>query len=268
MVATNNPGQNNRGRPGTDVHMTRYGCYLTAMCGDQTKRQVAAAMRYFAVQTRRAEVLLPPLVPPTIPVVPASSIPTPPPFIADPWVRRFRRTFAPHVRELHTRHPGCFTVVSAVVSEILVVEYEIVRHQMSTRSFDRPDVSIGLTYAAHRRAAGMAPPAGTTSLFLPDQDLMVEVTVYAGAEWPEFQRWFRDCYLVDRLPAYLHRKPELRQYLPVTRGSAADNACRELTGRDANLSAGVRAALTAEGGFAPHRGLPPAGNGTPPALGN
>ncbi len=43
------------GRPGLDVHMTRYGCYITALCGDAHKKEVAAARHYFASMTRAQE---------------------------------------------------------------------------------------------------------------------------------------------------------------------------------------------------------------------
>lgn len=39
-----------------DFRLTRFGAYLTAMAGDDTKRAVAEARIYFAVQTRRAEI--------------------------------------------------------------------------------------------------------------------------------------------------------------------------------------------------------------------
>ncbi len=47
---------NSVGRPGLDVHMTRIGCYLTAMNGDVRKPEIAAAQGYFAAMTRVAEV--------------------------------------------------------------------------------------------------------------------------------------------------------------------------------------------------------------------
>lgn len=41
-----------------DYRITRFGAYLTAMAGDDTKESVARARVYFAVQTRRAETML------------------------------------------------------------------------------------------------------------------------------------------------------------------------------------------------------------------
>lgn len=47
------------GRDASSYEMTRYAAYMTALCCDGRKPEVAAAKKYFATKTREAEVIIP-----------------------------------------------------------------------------------------------------------------------------------------------------------------------------------------------------------------
>lgn len=48
-----------QGRNGRDYRLSRYSCYMIALCCDARKTEVASAKKYFAVKTREAEVIIP-----------------------------------------------------------------------------------------------------------------------------------------------------------------------------------------------------------------
>jgi hypothetical protein len=48
-----------QGRNGRNYRLTRYACYMVALCCDGRKLEVASAKKYFAVKTREAEVIIP-----------------------------------------------------------------------------------------------------------------------------------------------------------------------------------------------------------------
>lgn len=47
------------GRKASDYKLSRYGCYMAALCCDGRKSEVALAKKYFAIKTREAEIVIP-----------------------------------------------------------------------------------------------------------------------------------------------------------------------------------------------------------------
>lgn len=59
LAAIKKDGNETRGRKGKDYKLTRYACYMVALCCDARKIEVASAKKYFVVKTRQAETVIP-----------------------------------------------------------------------------------------------------------------------------------------------------------------------------------------------------------------
>ena len=129
-----------------------------------------------------------------------------PPAVDRAWSARLRETWQPHVQFLNTRFPNSFTVVSAIGTQMLFLEDELIRHMCRPMPSDRPDVSIGRCWSNHRQAQGLAWPPMRSRSRLPDQKREVFLCVYGVEELGTFTVWFNQTYLPEKLPDYLGNK--------------------------------------------------------------
>jgi hypothetical protein len=230
-----------RGSRPQDVQMTRFGMYLLAMNGDPDKPEIAAAQRYFAIQTYRAETQLPP---------PRENVPLLPRY----WSERLDRTIVAHRRHIIQNFPsGCWSIYTATVTETLILEDEFLRHCLPLKRSDLPDGSIGKRWVNHREGAPWAGRVRTAPLVMPyiivqGESLVVYPNVYEVSEVAYFQRWLFSLYLPECLPQYMGNKFPCKTYglAPL---SASDHTCLEITGMHACLPHDVRRRLRAANGF-------------------
>jgi hypothetical protein len=174
------------------------------------------------------------------------------------WSERLERFVLAHrVHVVRDCVAGSWSVFTATVTEVLVMEDEFLRHCLPLKGTDLPDGSIGQRYVGHREGEPwVGPIRNDIPLQLPQtvgsdgQPRVVYPNVYGPDELRHFQQWLHGTYLPANLPQYLTRKFKPRDF-GLTPVSAADHGCRRLTGSPARLAPADRRRLELVGGFAP-----------------
>ena len=203
-----------------DVQMTRFGMYLLAMNGDPEKSGIAMAKVYFAVQTRRAEVELPPvaqtqptLLPYTIRVLEAAAV-------------------EPNVPDEH----WCIFIESSHV--LIQAEQVLVPAGLKLDVEDLLDGSIGQRWSAFRNGKAWAVKRSQFAYRFPPPSkrscIVVRPHAYHDTELTHFRRWLKHVYLPIHFSDYLQRKyglggfraalPHIRRVMPAALAGHSSSA--------------------------------------------
>jgi hypothetical protein len=175
-----------------------------------------------------------------------------------PWGERLQKTWLDHRNIVFNKHsPGHWTVYTATSIEVLEMEDQLLRHLFKLKGSDMPDISIGLRWSKY--IMGLFPNLQRHQDCLlilpqnPDRGLPREVYpyVYPHRMFLIFQTWMHEQYLPAHMHSYFRDKftkdADNKPFLACA--SAADHACRQLTGLPALLKAELRQPLLAAGGM-------------------
>lgn len=181
-----------------------------------------------------------------------------PPRLERAWSSRLDDLVVTFRREMKRRHPGCWSVATEMMTDLLLIEDELFRHGYPLAVSDLPDGSVGKRWSDYRRGKPWAlavandVPMTTPHLKSDGERMVVYPCAYQRPENDHFEDWFDSCYAPEHLPGYLERKTKrdaprwlqagLTPPSLLTVANAADNACVRLTGGHARLTAKLAAA--------------------------
>ena len=78
------------------------------------------------------------------------------PEVYRPWSARLEPAFRRHKQYILSHfHPGCFSMVTATITEVFVMEDELLQHFLPLTVKDLPDGSVGQHWALHRQRNGL-----------------------------------------------------------------------------------------------------------------
>jgi prophage antirepressor-like protein len=121
----------------------------------------------------------------------------PPPQVLPAWSQRLSRSFRQHYAYINRNHPGWWSVLVAFCTPCLALEDVLIRHCLPVNLSDRPDTSVGLKWASYRRSLRMPEPVFAAPLCLPDQGMIVDVSLYGPEERGVFDFWLTSIYIAE-----------------------------------------------------------------------
>lgn len=160
-----------------------------------------------------------------------------------PWSERLTSSFMKHYCYVSSSRPGWWSVLMATNTVLFALEDCLMTHCLPCARTDLPDGSIGKCWATYRREELKLQPVSLTApLWLPDQQVTVHPTIYPPDERGFFDAWLMNVYIPQNLPDYLARKFR-KEHGVLPPHSAADNTCRQFTGKPACLPDSSRRAI-------------------------